>query len=116
MHNRYMTSKTTRLATASLLAITLPLASGSIAFADTAARQHTLVQVRTQTDLVSRDITLAVTHTSVLPEALRAQTSDGARREHLADAEAAQCPHVRSVGHLVGREVVVRAVARQEGD
>lgn len=69
-----MTSKTTRLATASILALTLPLATGSVAFADTVDRQDTLVQVRSQTDVVSRDISLAVTHTSILPEALRAQT------------------------------------------
>ncbi|SDB87506.1 hypothetical protein SAMN05216410_0608 [Sanguibacter gelidistatuariae] len=69
-----MTSKTTRLATASLLAIALPLATGSVAFADTVERQDTLVQVRSQADVVSRDITSAVTHTSVLPAALRAQT------------------------------------------
>ena len=44
------------------------------------------------------------------------QPADGARRQHLADAEAAQRPHVRAVRHLVRREVVVRPVARQEGD
>lgn len=79
-----MTSKTTRLATASLLALALPLATGSVAFADTIQRQATLVQVRTQTDVVSRDITLAVTHTSILPDALRAQT-----RSAIASAQAA---------------------------
>lgn len=79
-----MTSKTTRLATASLLALALPLATGSAAFASTLERQATLVQVRTQTDVVSRDITLAVTHTSVLPEDLRAQT-----RNAIASAQAA---------------------------
>lgn len=83
-----MTSKTTRLATASLLAITLPLATGSVAFADQVARQDTLVQVRTQTDVVSRDITLAVTHTSVLPEALRAQTRDAIASTQAATATA----------------------------
>ena len=40
--------------------------------------------MRTQTDVVSRDITLAVTHTSVLPDALRAQT-----RSAIASAQAA---------------------------
>ena len=79
-----MTSKTTRLATASLLALALPLATGSIAFADSMERQATLVQVRTQADVVSHDITLAVTHTSVLPDDLRTQT-----RSAIASAQAA---------------------------
>ena len=88
-----MTSKTTRLATASLLAITLPLATGSVAFADTVERQATLVQVRTQTDVVSHDITLAVSHTAILPEALRAQTRSAITSAQAATATARRALH-----------------------
>lgn len=79
-----MTSKTTRLATASLIAIALPLATGSVAFADSVERQTALIPVLSQTDAVSRDITLAVIHVSALPADLRAQTDSA-----IASAQAA---------------------------
>lgn len=71
MQNRDMTSKTTRIAAASLLALTLPLAQGTAAHAE--VRTSTIVPVRSQTEVVTRDITLAATRTSVLPTDLRVQ-------------------------------------------
>ena len=47
---------------------------------------------------------------------LRLQPAHGAGRQHLLDAEAAQCPHVGAVVDPVRRELVPGAVARQERD
>ena len=71
MQNRDMTSKTTRIAAASLLALTLPLVQGTAAHAD--VRPATIVPVRSQTEVVTRDITLAAVVSLSLPTTVRAQ-------------------------------------------
>ena len=71
MQNRDMTSKTTRIAAASLLALTLPLVQGTAAHAE--LRTSTIVPVRSQTEVVTRDITLAAVVSLSLPATVRAQ-------------------------------------------
>ena len=71
MQNRDMTSKTTRIAAASLLALTLPLVQGTAAHAE--VRTSTIVPVRSQTEVVTRDITLAAVVSLSLPATVRAQ-------------------------------------------
>jgi hypothetical protein len=84
LHNRYMTSKTTRLAAASLLAVAMPLAQSPTAVAVGAERDASLTLARAQTDVITRDILLAATHTTVLPADLRTATRDA-----IASAQAA---------------------------
>jgi hypothetical protein len=98
LHNRYMTSKTTRLAAASLLTITLPLATGSMASAD--ARQATLTPVRVQTEVVTRDITLATTRTSALPFKLRMQVQNAIASAQAATANAQNAIHACDTAEL----------------
>lgn len=86
MQNRDMTSKTTRIAAASLLALTLPLAQGTAAQAE--VRPSTIVPVRSQTEVVTRDITLAATRAPALPAPLRGQVDSAIRSAQAATTSA----------------------------
>jgi len=87
MQNRDMTSKTTRIAAASLLALTLPLVQGTAAHAE--VRPATIVPVRSQTEVVTRDITLAAVVSLSLPATIRVQV-DSAIMSAQAATSAAQ--------------------------
>lgn len=83
-----MTSKTTQLAAAGILALAMPLAQAGPATAQSAERQSCLSPVLSQTEAVDRDIRVAATHTTSLPEHLAAVARDAVSSAEAATADA----------------------------
>lgn len=88
LHNRYMTSKTTQIAAASILALAMPLAQAQVSSASTLERQSTLSPVLTQTEAVGRDILAVATRTTALPDFLATVARDAVASAEAATAEA----------------------------
>jgi hypothetical protein len=83
-----MTSKTTQIAAAGLLALAMPLAQAGPATATSMDRQSTLSPVLSQTEVVDRDILVASTRTTSLPDDLEAVVRDAVASAEAATADA----------------------------
>ncbi|PFG34598.1 hypothetical protein [Sanguibacter antarcticus] len=83
-----MTSKTTQIAAAGLLALAMPLAQAGPASATSIERHTTLSPVFSQTEAVGRDILVAATRTTALPDDLAAVVRDAVASADAATTDA----------------------------
>ena len=83
-----MTSKTTQFAAAGILALAMPLAQAGPATALSVERLSCLSPVLTQTEVVGRDILVAATSTTSLPDHLAAVARDAVSSAEAATADA----------------------------